>query len=104
MQGGDGPQTRRGQAAHYEQLLGRGEGATRGEACLSVVVEVEGFEGLLQIEAGGSKDDDREAGGVEQAVPGTVPGVSNPGVAHEQVSVSSGVGRTGCWFLVCPYI
>ena len=42
------------------------------------MVEVEGLEGLLQIEGGRGEDDDAEHGVVIQPVPGAVASISNP--------------------------
>ena len=42
------------------------------------MVEVEGLEGLLQIEGRGGEDDDAEHGVVIQTVPGAVASISDP--------------------------
>ena len=42
------------------------------------MVEVEGLEGLLQIEGGGGEDNDAEHGVVVQTVPGAVASISDP--------------------------
>ena len=42
------------------------------------MVEVEGLEGLLQIEGGGGEDNDAEHGVVIQTVPGAVASISDP--------------------------